>query len=365
VNVPFLDLSRRVASIRGDLDAAIASVLDEGPFVSGPRVDELEQAFAAYCGAAHAVGVASGTDAITIALQAVGVAPGDEVVTTSNSGVPTVAAIEGAGAVPVLVDVDEDTWTLDPARLDAVVSERTSAIVPVHLYGQTAAMGPIVAYARGRGLKVVEDAAQAVGAEWEGRRAGTLADAAAFSFYPTKNLGALGDAGAVVTGDHAVAERARLLRNYGEEARYRSVLAGRNSRLDPLQAAGLLVQLSRVDGWNDRRREIAAYYAAELADSGLGLPVEGPGRRHVYHLYVVRTARRDDLRAALAANGVGTLVHYPLAVHRQPAYTRLARPGLELSERLCDEVLSLPLYPELSDAETEAVVSGVCSALRR
>jgi dTDP-4-amino-4,6-dideoxygalactose transaminase len=362
VSVPFLDLSRRIASIRGELDAALGAVLDEGPFVFGPHVEGFERAFAAYCGAGHAVGVGSGTDAITIALQAVGVEPGDEVVTTSNSGVPTVAAIEAAGAVPVLAEVDSTTMTLDPARLDAAVTERTAAIVPVHLYGQCADVGPIVELARARGLKVVEDAAQAVGAEYGGRRAGTLTDAAAFSFYPTKNMGALGDGGAVVTNDDAVAERARLLRNYGEESRYRSVIAGRNSRLDPLHAAGLLVQLGRVDGWNERRRALAAHYAEELADSAVELPVEASGRRHVYHLFVVRTPRRDGFRAALEAAGVGTLVHYPLAVHRQPAYARLARPGLELSERLSREVVSLPLYPELTDAEAEAVVAAVRAA---
>jgi dTDP-4-amino-4,6-dideoxygalactose transaminase len=283
-------------------------------------------------------------------------------VTTSNSGVPTVAAIEAAGAVPVLAEVDEETLTLDPARIDEAVTERTAAIVPVHLYGQCAYVGPIVSFARERGLRVVEDAAQAVGAGYEGRRAGVLADAAAFSFYPTKNLGALGDGGAVVTNDGAVAERVRLLRNYGENPRYHSVIAGRNSRLDPLQAASLLVQLRRLDAWNDRRRELAAHYASELADSKVQLPVEAPGRRHVYHLFVVRTRRRDDFRAALDAAGVGTLVHYPLAVHRQPAYARLARPGLELSERVCGEVVSLPLYPELTDAEAEAVVAAVRAA---
>jgi dTDP-4-amino-4,6-dideoxygalactose transaminase len=357
--IPFLDLSRRIASIRSDLDAAMASVLDEGPFIFGPRVEEFERAFAGYCNAAHAVGVASGTDAITIALQAVGVEAGDEVLTTSNSGVPTVAAIEAAGAEPVLVDVDGETCTLDPGRLEDAFSERTAAIVPVHLYGRCADMEPIVAFARERGLKIVEDAAQAVGAEYRGRRTGTLADAAAFSFYPTKNLGALGDGGAVVTDDAAIAARARLLRNYGEESRYRSVVAGRNSRLDSLQAAGLLVQLRQVDGWNERRREIARYYASELAGTPVDLPLEVPRGRHVYHLFVIRAQDRDDLRARLESAGVGTLVHYPLPVHIQPAYTRLARAGLETSVQLCAEVLSLPLYPELSDSEVELVAKAV------
>jgi dTDP-4-amino-4,6-dideoxygalactose transaminase len=359
MRVPFLDLSRRVEALRPVLDGAIASVLDAGHFVLGPALEQFEHDFAAYCGAPHAVGVASGTDAITIALEAVGVCAGDEVITTSNSGVPTVAAIEAAGAVPVLVDADESTATLDPGALDAATSTRTRAIVAVHLYGQCADIEPIRAFARERDLRVVEDAAQAAGAEYCGRRAGTLADAAAFSFYPTKNLGAIGDGGAVVANDARVAQRARLLRMYGEDTRYHSVLPGRNSRLDPIQASVLAAQLPRLDEWNERRRAIAAYYDAELAGTELQRPAEALGRKHVYHLYVVRTRERDRLRRELAAMGIGTLVHYPQAVHQQPAYAHLARAGLERSERLCSEVLSLPLYPELADAEVETVAATV------
>jgi len=359
VNVSFLELGRRTASIRAELDAAIASTLTESHFVFGPQVEEFESAFAAFCGAQHAAGVASGTDALELALRAVGVAPGDEVITAANTCVPTVAAIESAGARPVLVDVDEATFTLDPGKLDDVVTERTTAIVPVHLYGQCADIEAIASFAAGRGLKVVEDAAQAHGAEVGGRRTGTLADAAAFSFYPTKNLGAFGDAGAIVTNDPGVDARARLLRNYGEARRYSSVEAGRNSRLDTLQAAILLAQLPHLERWTETRRELAQRYHSLLAESGLALPAEAKGRRHVYHLFVVRAEARDELRDALAAAGIETLVHYPRAIHEHPAYTHLRRDGLEVSERLSREIVSLPLYPELREGEVDAVARAV------
>jgi dTDP-4-amino-4,6-dideoxygalactose transaminase len=348
VNVPFLDLRRQTEALRPELERALARVLDSGRFVGGPVVEEFEQAWASYCGVAHAVGCASGTDALALALRAVGVAPGDEVVTAANTCVPTVAAIEQAGAVPVLADVDSETYTLDPARIEEAITERTRAIVAVHLYGRCAEMEPILGLAREHGLKVVEDGAQAHGAEYEARRAGSLADAAAFSFYPTKNLGALGDAGAVVTDDADVAARARRLREYGEEDRYRSLEPGVNSRLDPLQAAVLLCKLERLDAWNERRRELARRYR----DAGLDAP-EG-----IHHLFVIRVRERDAFRARLAEAGIETLVHYPLPIHGHPAYARLARPGLETSERLAREVVSLPLYPELTDEEARAVAQA-------
>lgn len=364
--VPFLDLGAGIAAERAQLDAALARVLDAGWLVLGPTVESFERAFAAWCGAGEAVGVASGTDAIELALRAVGVGAGDEVVTCAATCVPTVAAIERAGAVPVLVDCDPATATIDPEALRAAVGPRTRAVVPVHLYGQCADMGPILAIAREHGLRVVEDAAQAHGAEWEGRRAGSIGDAAAFSFYPTKNLGALGDGGAVTSSDPAVAARVRLLRTYGERARYESVEPGVNSRLDALQAAVLETRLAQLDAGNDRRRALAAIYAEELAGAPLALPVEAPGRRHVYHLYVVRIpgGARDRVRAALAADGVETLVHYPRPVHGHPAYARLARPGcLPASERLAAEALSLPLHPLLGDDEARRVAAALRAAL--
>ena len=351
MRVPFLDLSRQVEALRPELERAIGSVLDSGRFVGGPPVETLEAAFARFCGARHAVGVASGTDAIALALKAAGLRPGDEVITAANTCVPTVAGIERAGVVPVLADVDEETWTLDPAELEGALTEHTRAVVPVHLYGRPAEMERILGVARAHGLKVVEDAAQAHGVRLSG-------DAAAFSFYPTKNLGAFGDAGAVVTDDDDVAGQARLLHNYGEEERNRSILSGTNSRLDALQAAVLLAKLPRLPEWMERRRALAAFYREALAGSGIALPVDAED--HVYHLFVVRVPDRDAFRARLGERGVETLVHYPRPVHGHPAYAHLARPGrLERSERLAAEVVSLPLYPELTDAEAETVVEAV------
>ena len=365
MNVSFLDLGRQVEGMRPDLDRVIGDVLDGGRFVLGEPVEAFEREFAAYCGANHAIGVASGTDAIAIALGGVGVGPGDEVVTVANTCVPTVAGIEQAGAIPVLVDVEPTSLTLDTSALEAARTERTRAILPVHLYGQCADMEAILAFAREHGLKVVEDAAQAHGAEYDGRRAGSLADAAAFSFYPTKNLGALGDGGAVVTDDPEAAERARLLRTYGERRRYESVLHGTNSRLDTIQAAILSVKLRRLEGWNERRREIAAAYIESLAGTPLVLPAEAHRRRHVYHLFVVQTPERDAFRSALADKGVETLVHYPRAVHQHPAYAHIAvgPGGLAESERLVEQIVSLPLYPELRDDEVAHVVEAVRSSL--
>jgi dTDP-4-amino-4,6-dideoxygalactose transaminase len=367
VKVPFLDLGRQVANMRPELDRAIGDVLDSARFVLGERVEAFEREFAAYCGVEHAIGVASGTDAIALALGAVGVGPGDEVLTVANTCVPTVAGIERAGGAPVLVDAEPSSLTMDTDALASALTDRTRAILPVHLYGQCAEMSPILAFAHEHGLKVVEDAAQAHGAEYNGRRAGSLADAAAFSFYPTKNLGALGDAGAVVTDDPVVAERARLLRSYGERRRYESVLHGTNSRLDTIQAAILSTKLRRLDAWNDRRREIAARYLESFADLSLVLPTEESRRRHVYHLFVVQTPRRDALRNTLAEHGVDTLVHYPRALHQHPAYAAIAigPGGVAQAERLAQQIVSLPLYPELTDDEVTHVIEAMRRVLDR
>lgn len=360
MKVAFLDVGRQVEGLRPELDDAIGGVLNAGRFVSGSPVDEFERAFARFCEADHAVGVASGTDAVTVALNAVGVGRGDEVITVANTCIPTITGIEQAGAVPVLVDAEPGSLTIDAAALETALTERTRAIVPVHLYGQCADMEPILSFARAHGLKVVEDAAQAHGAEYDGRRAGSLGDAAAFSFYPTKNLGALGDAGAVVTSDSHVAERARLLRNYGETKRYESILSGRNSRLDTMQAAVLLAKLRHLEDWNQRRREIAARYLEGLADHPLVLPREEHRCHHVYHLFVVQTPDRETFRRMLAADGVETLVHYPRAVHQHPGYAHVSRAsgGLADSERLAREVVSLPLYPELREVEVRHVIDA-------
>ncbi len=363
MTVSFLDLRRETEELRSELDAAHERVLESGVFLGGEEVASFEDEFAAFCGAREAVCVGSGTDALELALRAVGVGPGDEVITAANTCVPTVAAIVAAGAGPVLADVDPVTYTVDVGSVERACGPRTRALVPVHLYGQCADLGPLLELARERGLSVVDDAAQAHGAALGDRRVGSLCDATAFSFYPTKNLGALGDGGAVVTDDAALAERVRRLRSYGEDERYRSVEYGRNSRLDSLQAAVLRAKLPRLERWNERRRELAAQYARMLADTGLTLPAELPGTRHAWHLYVVRTDNRESLRDALAARGIETLVHYPRALHQHPAYASLARAGLEQSERLADEVVSLPLYPQLQDDEVERVCEAIVEVL--
>ncbi len=367
MRVPFLGLDRQTAALRADLDAAWARVAGSGRYVFGEELERFEAELAAYCGVRHAVGVASGTDAITTALAALGIGPGDEVITAANTCVPTVVGIEATGATAVLADADPRRFTLDPARLHEALSPRTKAIVPVHLYGQCSDMAEIGRIATELGIAVIEDCAQAHGARLGERRAGSLGAAAAFSFYPTKNLGALGDAGAVTTDDPEVAERARLLRNYGDGGRFHHVLRGRNSRLDTLQAALLRAKLPFLEAWNERRREIAARYTRALAGSGVEPPVEASGGRHVYHLYVVRTERRDAFRAALAQCGIETDVHYPLAVHEQPAYAQLAPGGRELhsSERLAASVVSLPLHPQLTDEEVGYVAEGARAAAER
>ena len=354
MSVPFLDLGRGAAAMREELEDAFATVLSSGRFIGGPALGRFEARFSDYCRAPYAVGVNSGTDAIALALRALGVGPGDEVITAANTCVATVTGIAASGATAVLADVDERTWTLDPASAKAAVTERTRAIVPVHLYGQCADVGPL----RELGLPVLEDAAQAHGAEYGGKRRGELA---AYSFYPTKNLGALGDAGAVVTFDEELAERMRKLRSHGEraEARGIAVTAGVNSRLDELQAELLLRKMEHLDEWNERRRQLAAFYLDRLAHADVVLPVEAEGRRHCWHLFVVLAEDRDAFRARLCDRGVETLVHYAEPIHKQAAYAHLPRVDVPVSERLCEQVLSLPLYPELTDVEAEQVVEAV------
>jgi dTDP-4-amino-4,6-dideoxygalactose transaminase len=358
--VPFLDLGRQAAATRAELEDAFATVLSSGRFVGGPALERFEAEFAAYCGADHAVGVNSGTDAIALALRGLGIGPGDEVITPANTCVATVTGIVGAGATPVLADVDEETWTLDAASAEAAVTERTRALLPVHLYGQCADLEPLAELARANGLNLVEDAAQAHGAEYGGKRAGAVGDAAAYSFYPTKNLGALGDAGAVVTSNPELAEELWRLRSHGEraEARGIAVAPGVNSRLDEVQAEVLRRRLTRLDAGNERRRQLAARYLDELAR--VGLPMEAPGRVHAWHLFVVLAEDRDTFRAGLRERGVETLVHYPEPIHSPPAYRELGGDSpLTVSERLCERVVSLPLYPELTDDEAGQVIAAV------
>ncbi len=359
--IPPFDLKRQYATLKPEVDAAIGTVLERGAFILGEEVNAFEREFAAYCGVSHAVGVGSGTEALHLALLACDIGPGDEVITVAHTAVATVAAIELAGARPVLVDLDPRRGTLAPALLERAITPRTRAVIPVHLYGCPAELAPILEIARGRNLRVIEDCAQAHGALYQGKRVGSWGDIAAFSFYPTKNLGAYGDGGAIVTHDAALAERLRLLREYGWAQRYVSTIKGLNSRLDELQAAILRVKLRHLDAWNARRRELARIYGARLNPASLQLPIEPEDGAHVYHLYVIRTPERDALRAFLREHGVGTLIHYPMPVHLQPAYAELGYgPGsLPETEAAAEQVLSLPLYPELRDDEVEAVCAAV------
>lgn len=344
-----------------EIDAAIHRVLDKGWFILGQEVAAFEQEFAAWVGVEHGIGVGSGTEALHLALAAAGIGPGDEVITVSHTAVATVSAIELLGAKPVLVDIDPLHYTMDPACLAAAITPRTKAIIPVHIYGQPVDLDPLLAIARMHRLVVIEDCAQCHGAEYHGRRTGTWGDLACFSFYPTKNLGALGDGGAVVTNNAALAAKVRALREYGWTERYVSHLAGWNSRLDEMQAAILRVKLAHLHEDNAARRRLASTYDQALA----GLPLELPTRRvdctHVFHLYVVRSPRRDELQAHLKQNGIGALIHYPVPVHLQPAYrSRLAAEGtLPQTERASREILSLPLYPELTAEQQNAVIAAL------
>lgn len=355
--VPFNALAPGVQAMRSELDAAIARVLDRGWFVMGPEVPAFEQQFAAYHGPdLEAVGVGSGTDALTIGLQALGVQPGDEVLVVANAGVPPVAAVVAAGARPVFCDVDPTTQTLEPGEIDRLATPRLRAVLVVHLFGQAASMTEIVERAHARGLKVLEDCAQAHGALHAGQVVGTLGDAAAFSFYPTKNLGALGDAGAILTPDPHVADQARLRRMYGWRKRYISDVHSTVSRLDELQAALLAAKLPHLDQWNAARRRLAQRYSAGLR----GL-VELPCADGVFHLFVVRTPRRDALRGYLADRGIGTDVHYPCPTHLQAPYAAYGGGlgALPRTELLAQEILSLPMYPELTDDDVDYVVEQV------
>ena len=359
MNVPFNALAVQDAPIRAELMDAARRVIERGWYVLGEELKNFERDFAAACGCAHAVGVANGTDAIRLALEAAGVRAGDDVLTVAHTATFTALGISMLGARPVFCDIERATMTMDAAKLEAAITPRTRAIMPVHLYGQAADMEPILAIAKRRGLPVIEDCAQSHLAEYRGERTGSLGACAAFSFYPTKNLGALGDGGAVTTNDADLAARVRMLRNGGQADRYQHVLKGVNSRLDELQAALLAVKLRHLEAATRERRAQAARYDAAL--HGVEVPREAAHRRHVYHLYVVRHPRRDALAAHLAEAGVGTLIHYPVPVHRQPAYADLglAEGALPESERSAKEVLSLPLYPGLTEAQQQRVIEAV------
>ena len=359
--VPFVDLAAQHASIADELDEAVRSALRRTDFILGEAVGLFEGEFASYCEVEHAIGTDNGISALELALRAYGIGPGDEVITQANTFIATALAISQAGATPALVDSDPATHSLDPAQLEAAIGKRTRAVMPVHLYGQPANMGPIVEIARRHGLVVIEDACQAHGARSDGHRAGSLGDAAAFSFYPSKNLGALGDGGMLVTNDPGVAETVRVLRDYGQQEKYHHVVRGFNRRLDTIQAAFLRVKLRHLDAWSEARRAHAEAYGRLLAGTGVELPVTAPGVEHVWHLYVIRAGDRDGLRAHLGKARISTGIHYPIPIHLQPAYADLGygRGSFPVAEAAAAEMLSLPMYAELTDEAIERVVREI------
>jgi len=361
VRVPYLDLACQHEPLRDEFLATFRRIADSGRFVLGKEVEGFEDEFAAYCGVGHAVAVNSGTSALHLALMAAGVGPGDEVVTSAMTFVATVAAITYVGAKPVLADVDPVTFCIDPDAVESAVTPRTKAIVPVHLFGEPADMAPLLALAERSGLLVIEDAAQAHGALYRGKRAGSLGKAAAFSFYPGKNLGAFGEGGAVVTDDGDLADRVRSLRDWGQSGKGNHVLRGFNYRMDAIQGAVLRIKLRHLDDWNDMRRSVAAIYDERLADTPLVLPGAKSDCRHVYHVYAVRDGDRDRLREWLAGRGIQSGVHYAQPVHLAPAYAdlRYRRGDFPVAESITRNVLSLPVFPGMSKQQVELVVDAI------
>lgn len=362
MNIPFLDLKSAYLELKPEIDAAVARVLASGCYILGEEVEAFEAEYAAYCEANHCVGVANGLDALHLALRALDIGPGDEVIVPSNTYIATWLAVSQCGATPVPVEPDERTYNIDPARIEAAITPRTKAIMPVHLYGQPADLDPILSIARKHGLKLIEDAAQAHGARYKGKRIGAHGDVVAWSFYPGKNLGALGDGGAVTTNDPEVADRIRILRNYGSRVKYVNEVQGYNSRLDPIQAAVLRVKLQVLDAWNERRKTIAQRYLKGLAECGLILPFVPEWADPVWHLFVVRHPQRDALAKVLADASVGSLIHYPIPPHRQGAYADMGfEPGrFTLASQIADQVLSLPIGPQMDVAH----VKNICEACR-
>jgi dTDP-4-amino-4,6-dideoxygalactose transaminase len=363
--IPFLDLKAPYLELKQELDEAIARVVSSGWFIGGGEVDQFEAEYATYCGVAHAVGVANGLDALHLALRAMDVGPGDEVIVPSNTYIATWLAVSHCGATPVPVEPDARTFNIDPALIEAAITPRTKVILPVHLYGQPADMDPILAIARKHGLRVLEDGAQAHGARYKGQRLGAHGDAVAWSFYPGKNLGAMGDGGAVTTSDPQIADRLRVLRNYGSRVKYVNEVQGYNSRLDPLQAAILRVKLAHLDEWNARRSDIAQRYQQGLAHCGLTLPHVPEWAEPVWHLYVVQHGQRDAVQNLLADNGVGSLIHYPLPPHLQQAYSTAGwgRGAFALAERMADQVLTLPIGPQMQPEQVDAVIAAIAKAV--
>ena len=367
MKVPFLDLNAQYKSIQDEVSQAMEAVIAKTAFAGGPFVETFEDEFAAYCECRHAIGVGSGTEALWLTLLALGIGKGDEVITVPNSFIATAEAISFCGATPVFVDVDEDTYTMDPALLEDVISQRTKAVIPVHLFGQPANMGPIIDIARKYSLAVVEDSAQAHGARYKECVAGSLGDAGCFSFYPGKNLGAYGEAGAITTNDGSLADKLRMLRDHGQAGKHMHTLVGWNSRMDGFQAAILSVKLKRLEQWTQQRRHAAATYKEGLYnDVKMVLPLEADYAKHVYHIFAIRSPKRDDLMQYLTDRGIQCAVHYPAPIHRQEAYSHLelSQGTFPVAERCANEYLSLPMYPELSREQVEYVIAHVNEFVR-
>ena len=364
--VPFLDLKAHHAPLRAEFDQAIGEVIDSGAFAGGPFVAQFENEFAAFCGSRHAIGLGNGTDALWLALLACGIGPGDEVITVPNTFMATAEAITYSGASPVFVDVDQHTYTMDPALLEKARTPRTKAVIPVHLFGQVADMDPILSFGRKHGLFVIEDAAQAHGAEYKGRKAGSLGDAGCFSFYPGKNLGAFGEAGAVVTNDDKLQEKIRILRDHGQVRKYYHSMVGWNCRMDAIQAAVLRIKLRHLEQANHRRRVHASQY--DRLFQGLEevkSPFEAAYGRHVYHIYPIRVRERNEIMRLLQEKGIGCGIHYPVPIHLQEAYRGLGygRGAFPVSEQTCAEFISLPMFPELTQTQVKLVVDSVGESL--
>ena len=366
MKIPLIDLQAQYNSLKAELDAAVLDVLASGHFVLGPKVKEVEEAVAAYVGVEHAVGVASGTDALIFALHGFGVGPGDEVICPTYTFFATAEAIIRVGATPVFVDIDPTTYAMVPQQVRDAVTERTKAIIPVHLYGHATDMTEMAKIAADHDLRLIEDNAQALGAKWEGRTTGGFGDAGCLSFFPSKNLGAFGDAGMIVTNNDGVAGLARMLRAHGWRKKYFPEVVGYNSRLDALQAAILLVKLPHLDAWNERRRQIAQMYTEKLDGLDIGTPSVGPGAEHVYHMYIVRTKRRDEVQQYLIDQGVGCAVYYPVPLHLTTPCRALGHSEGDFpeSEKASRETLALPMFPEMEEAQIDRVVSVLRDGLR-
>jgi dTDP-4-amino-4,6-dideoxygalactose transaminase len=359
--IPMVDLQKQYQQLKPDIDAAVQEVLNQAQFILGPNVTALEKEIAAYHGSAFAIGVASGTDALLLALRACGIGPGDEVLTTPFTFIATAEVVALIGAVPVFVDIEPDTFNIDPEKIEQKITARTRAIIPVHLFGHPAAMTAIMGLAEKYKLKIIEDCAQAFGAEHHGRKVGAFGDCGCFSFFPSKNLAGYGDGGMIVTNDEELAKKIRILRNHGSTVRYYHSLIGYNSRLDEIQAAIIRVKFKHIDSFNASRRANAEIYRTLLHAGGMALPTERLGCRHVYHQFTIRSARRDRIMAALQENGIASAVYYPVPLHRQEAFAGgdAARERLACAEACAGEVLSLPMFPELSQDEIRIICDVV------